>query len=719
MDTHLRKFLMVTSNKNLVQSRNECNDSQDGNRKPLSPEHRNQLEASGISEEVIRERGYYTETVKADLGRLGYARSQQQTPSLVIPIKNLDGEICQHQIRPSQPRSKYGKIVKYEFPANSHLVIDVPTRARDGVLDLKIPLIITEGVKKADAAVSSSMCCVSILGVHGWKHQDEFWNRIPLEGRKVYVAFDSDVQTNQQVRQAAAGLCAFLEERKSEVHFIILPEEKGAKVGLDDYLAADNNVDDLLKLAARELPQLESPSAKGRGTQFEVTSEGLFEIRGSGRKATRIQLTNFPARISEEISFDHEGTITTEFIVEAEVAGATRSGTVPADDFDRMTWVVNLFGGEAVVFPGYGARDSARAAIQITSSPIPSHRGVQKTGWITDNGENVFVHAGGVIRAENQGRTHSQQQKRSNVTPDDKRTSVSGGPKTPIPVEDSHSDGLYVRLPDSLGRYVLPDSREDQNLTDDISKSLNLLFLCELKITIPCIAAICRVILDEVDFAIHLFGGSGNGKTELAALLSQFFGPGLDARHLPASWGSTALFLVSLTAAAKNVILVIDDLVHTGSQHDIQQVNRNAETVFRALGNRAGRGRAARDGSPREAAPPECLVVSTGEVRPSGKSLNARVLNIEINPGDILGDSDHKQSNQLAHAQADAREGAFARTTTAFIQWTAPQLDDRRRQLHELANTNRQSFWKSCRHARLANTAGELLASFEIFLEFA
>jgi hypothetical protein len=153
--------------------------------------------------------------------------------------------------------------------------------------------------------------------------------------------------------------------------------------------------------------------------------------------------------------------------------------------------------------------------------------------------------------------------------------------------------------------------------------------------------------------------------------------------------------------------------------HRSQWLNRNAETVFRALGNRAGRGRAARDGTPREAAPPECLVVSTGEVRPSGKSLNARVFNIEINPGEILGDSDHKQSDQLALAQADAREGVYARTTTAFIQWVAPQPDARRRQLHELANTNRQSFWKSCRHARLANTAGELLAAFEIFLEFA
>src|SRR4051812_22492719 len=95
-------------------------------RTELSPGHRQKLEQSGISPEVIAARGYYTETVASELGRLGYSRGQRSAPVMVIPIHDIDGGTPFHQIRPDRPRVVGGRTLKYELPKGSHLLIDVP-----------------------------------------------------------------------------------------------------------------------------------------------------------------------------------------------------------------------------------------------------------------------------------------------------------------------------------------------------------------------------------------------------------------------------------------------------------------------------------------------------------------------------------------------------------------------------------------------------------------
>src|SRR4051794_33370082 len=141
----------------------------------LSPEHRKLLEDSGIDPRCIQERGYYTEVTRSELARIGFANSQRLVPGLVIPVWDINGQVALHQLRPDAPRSLKGRTLKYETPAGSGLGVDVPPSVREKVLDPKIPLYITEGVRKADAAVSKGLCCLALLGVWGWKNQQEFW----------------------------------------------------------------------------------------------------------------------------------------------------------------------------------------------------------------------------------------------------------------------------------------------------------------------------------------------------------------------------------------------------------------------------------------------------------------------------------------------------------------------------------------------------------------
>jgi predicted RNA-binding protein YlxR (DUF448 family) len=62
------------------------------------------------------------------------------------------------------------------------------------------------------------------------------WKYIALNGRSVYICFDSDVMRKPEVHKAMSRLKAFLELTGAHVSLIYLPEGKDAKIGLDDYL---------------------------------------------------------------------------------------------------------------------------------------------------------------------------------------------------------------------------------------------------------------------------------------------------------------------------------------------------------------------------------------------------------------------------------------------------------------------------------------------------
>ena len=112
--------------------------------------------------------------------------------------------------------------------------------------DPAIPLWITEGVRKGDAAVSIDLCCIALLGVWNFRGTNDrggktalaHWEAVALNGREVFIAFDSDVMLKPTVHAALARLGRFLRGRHAVVRYVYLPAESdGTKVALDDYLA--------------------------------------------------------------------------------------------------------------------------------------------------------------------------------------------------------------------------------------------------------------------------------------------------------------------------------------------------------------------------------------------------------------------------------------------------------------------------------------------------
>ena len=273
----------------------------------LTDHFRHLSEGSGISPEVIKERGYRSILGKSELDKFGFTPAQQRAPGILIPLWSVDGKEAGYQFRPDHPRTiSRGKPVKYESPAGSSNRLDCPTRCQKMIGNPQIPLWITEGSKKADALASKGACAISVTGVWGFKGKNQFggitfladWDYIALKGRTAYLAFDSDIVTKEPVRKALEHIGEHLKRKGATVSVIQLPQLEGqSKTGIDDYLLR-YSLEDAEKLAGNF--KLEKTEDKERfvsgfvlpdGTVGEMVVSGdddrsfMIAANGSVRKA--------------------------------------------------------------------------------------------------------------------------------------------------------------------------------------------------------------------------------------------------------------------------------------------------------------------------------------------------------------------------------------------------------------------------------------------------
>lgn len=233
----------------------------------LSPEHREELNSSRIDSALIEQRGY--RTVHADArDKLRSARipswafrDESAFPGLVLPMYRVTGEYIGLQFKPAVPQLKPGKDkpVKYATPVGMGNRLDVPPAVAHLVREPAAGLLITEGVKKADALASRGIPVVALTGVWNWRNKEGTlgdWEDIPLRGRHVSVCFDSDAPTNPQVRHAMIRLVDWLRSKGAVPTYLPVPSDvNGVPVkGVDDYLAAGGTVEELSRLRSAMPP---------------------------------------------------------------------------------------------------------------------------------------------------------------------------------------------------------------------------------------------------------------------------------------------------------------------------------------------------------------------------------------------------------------------------------------------------------------------------------
>jgi len=655
--------------------------------KLLSPAHLKLISDSAISPEVALARGYRTITKKVDLESRGFAKFQRNVPALLVPIFNAAGELATYQIRPDTPRARKGGITKYETPEKSKLVIDVPLAARQWVRDPSRPLFITEGARKADAAVSKGICCIALPGVWGWRGRNEHeghttlpdWDQIALKGangpRLVYIVFDSDVTTKASVQKALERLKGFLDQRGAQVVVLQLPpDDAGGKVGLDDFLAAGKTLEQLLATArtsSAPVVAVERPD----DAEYYSNDEGTFWRKWDEHgDETIVRLANFSAKIVGDVARDDGAEVQRNFELECELKKSAKRVLIPTGSLEPMSWVLSELGARAVVEPGLWVHGRFRAAIQALSDDITPRTVYTHTGWRDIGGQWVYLHAGGAI-----GANGAQAQ-------------------------------VEVDLKGVLAGYVLPAPPAQAQRIEAFRAWLRLRELGPLELMWPVIACIARTAVGNSKVALHLSGPTGVFKTEVAALAQQFWGAGMDSKHLPGSWSSTANATEAISFFAKDAVLVVDDFAPRGSAHDQQRFHQQADRIFRAQANGSSRLRLRPDGSFQAHRPPRCSLISTGEENPSGQSIRARVVILEVASGDI-------DAVKLSACQREAAAGVYAEALSSFIEWLAPRLNAIRRSVAQRVLELREECAQEGQHRRTPGLIAELQTGAEVLLQ--
>lgn len=389
-----------------------------------------------------------------------------------------------------------------------------------------------------------------------------------------------------------------------------------------------------------------------------------------------LQLTNFTATITAEVSYNNGVEQSLHLEVESVCNSRKSAFTLPAEDFEAMKWVIPEIGAKAVVIPGYGNRGKVRAAIQHLSKNIEERRIMQHTGWIKHDQQWAWLHSGGAIGPE------------GNIV------------------------GVKVALDPPLDCVRLPDAPQGAELAKAIRCSLSILELVPAGISYPIMAAVFRSVLGDADFSLHLVGASGSGKSELAALAQQHFGLDFTSRNLPGSWTSTANSLELLAFTAKDALIVIDDFAPSGTRNDVQRLQSGADRLFRNQGNSAGRMRATQDGDLRPVKPPRGLILSTGEDMPRTYSIRARILTLELGKDDM-------DWAKLTVMQMKAAEGVLARAMSGYLQWLAGRYSELKQGKQARLAELRARAVSADSHKRTPEIVANLMWGFNLYMDYA
>ena len=410
----------------------------------------------------------------------------------------------------------------------------------------------------------------------------------------------------------------------------------------------------------------------------KVVDGCLCMAKKLGDNWVTIPMCNFNAYITEEITYDNSR----EKHILFKIEGITNLDEelpvleVPASEYESLNWM-SQWGAKVLVNPGMGVKDYLRFAIQALSSDITYTTVYKHIGWCEIEGNWHYLHNGGVIGTARNLREFT------------------------------------VDLGGALNSYELPNPPESEILKEAVNASYTLLGLSDW-LMIPILCAIYRAPLAEVlpvDFSLFLAGLTGTFKTEITALAQAHFGANWSGSNLPANWTATANALEKQAFLAKDALFTVDDFNPTGAVKNRDAYYQDAERLFRAQANQAGRTRMYSDGRLKEAFYPRGLTISSGEDIPQGHSLRARIMFLEIKKGDV-------NKDKLTTCQQHAREGTYAQAMAGYLKWLAPKIPNLKKELRKLKDDLRNKAGENLSHSRTPDQVASLYLGMKMFLDF-
>jgi hypothetical protein len=520
------------------------------------------------------------------------------------------------------------------------------------------------------------------------------------QGRTVYVGFDADLWTNPMVRLALYELAVTLYLRGALLQF---PVWQGAK-GIDDFLMLQDNTDKAiidLESTAQTLEGLVSADhrneimtalyhmtgtqgvnertlidqvAKGLGLKAKDIKSDIARQRHNELKQTvdntfypyflneaggvcrwrrerdgneaHSELSNFTARIIEDVTIDTGLEVTRRFTIE----GGARDKTFPrasvkTTEFLNLNWVVNHWGNDAIIRAGQSTKDYLREFIQVHSN----HNSVKRrtvyghTGWRQVAGQWCFLMANGAIGA----------------------------------------DSVDVELPQEFletGRYCLPVLPENEK--EALDAIFSFLEIGKADIFFPALAftflSPLTGLLDPMpSFSLYFHGERDTLKTTVAVLMLSFFGK--HTKRGLSNFDSTANAIMHRAAILKDTLMIVDDYYPSPRQKEALQKESIAQRIVRDVGNRTGRGRLNPDASEKPIPSPRGMIVITGEELPGLQSTLSRLVAIEFSQNDI---------DPVKLTEVQEKAAFLPHAMTSYLLWLRdriPSLQDSfQAELHQL-----------------------------------
>ena len=165
--------------------------------------------------------------------------------------------------------------------------------------DSEVPILITEGEKKAACASVNGFPCIGLGGVDSWRASKRGVDFLPelaameWHNRKVGIVYDSDAATNANVVRAQLKLARKLTDKGALVSIVSLPPGKeGAKQGLDDLIVA-GGIEAFKEVLSSTPGLLEAQALWGLNSELVyVRDPGLVIVRGTRQKVTPSNLIN-------------------------------------------------------------------------------------------------------------------------------------------------------------------------------------------------------------------------------------------------------------------------------------------------------------------------------------------------------------------------------------------------------------------------------------------
>lgn len=412
--------------------------------------------------------------------------------------------------------------------------------------------------------------------------------------------------------------------------------------------------------------------------KYTVTQSGIVYRKPArfGFGYENEPITNFIAKIVAEITED-DGSSEAQKIFELEITqkGQSQRVEVAASKFEAMSWVTLQIGAEASIYPG--KKEHARFAIQAMSPAITKRTVYAHTGWRQIEKEWCYLHGGGAI------------------TPSGNRGDI------------------FMRLPHDLRCFILPDPATGGDVIGAYRAVLALLDAFPRPLSVPLVGGVFGAILGMPDYSIYITGESGSFKSEATAIVQSFFGAGFNRLTMPANWTDTWGVLLTKAFIMKDALMIIDDFSPTGQKRYDDELHSKAEIVFRAAGNRSGKGGLRSDMTVRVSREPRGLLGSSGEDLPRNYSVQNRLLINLIKKGEIT-------AANLSAMQKMATAGTFARSTSTFLIHVARNYEKIKSKFDEERIIFRDKLVAQLSgHSRQPTTAAHLAAAWRAWIRAA